>query len=311
MRLRKIALSLVLVTVAAPAARAAEDDVATQNAKATIAFFDKNASRAKDDQKFSELVMEVANTGHPLAAERLGKVLRKDSSLEHKMIAAAALGQMKDPDEARKAAGKALLESFEKDDFDADVKINVVESLGDLDCHDAVPALSAAALKGGDPFVLLRVVRALGKINDRRALPALLELWERHPVGYSWETGEVNVDTGSEGTADQEAAEAQWHAQYDSAMAHHKKPPVMFKVYIKELILTVRKITGDETIEKPDQFRAWMEAHREELAKEGIDIPKYKGPAKKKDDGKGGKGGKDEKDDKGGKDGKDGKDGKK
>ena len=150
------------------------------------------------------------------AAERLGKVLRKDSDVTHKLIASAALGTMKEPEEAAKAAGKALLESFEKDNFDADVTINVVESLGDLRCRDAVPALSEAALKGGDPYVLLRIVRALGKINDRRALPALLELWERHPVGYSWETGEVNVDTGASGTSDQEAAEAQWHAQYDS-----------------------------------------------------------------------------------------------
>jgi hypothetical protein len=94
-------------------------------------------------------------------------------------------------------------------------------------------------------------------------------------------------------------------------MGHHKKPPVMFKQYVQELVRTVHKLTKDETIATADMLRAWMEAHAKELAAEGIEIPKAPGGSGKPDKDKKGKDGKDKgKDGKDvGKDAKDGKDG--
>lgn len=301
MGLRNLTFVLVLTAAAVPcAAGAGEEDPATRDAKAAVAYFDKYAGKAKDDMKFGDLLMDLTRIRHTITVERIGKVLLRDSNVEHQQIAGAALGGFREPKEVRDAAGK-LLEKAVQDAKDDDVKDTCIDSIGKIRYRDAVPTLNQVALAGGNPYVLYTTVRVMGQLEDRRALPALLELWERHPVGYSWETGEVNVDTGAEGTADQDAAEAEWQAKYGSSMGPKKKPPVMLKVYIQELVRSVEKITK-EKIAKPDQLRAWMEARREELKKEGVDIPKYKGPSKKqkeKDEKeKDEKDGKKEKDDK-------------
>lgn len=277
-------LALVLAAASAPPLRAADDDAAAASAKAAVAYFEKYAPKAKDVGKFADLVAELGDVRHPIAAERISRILMRDNDSEHKMIAASTLGSFKAPKDAQEAAGKALLQWLEKEGNDPELTDSVVHAIGQIVYKDAVPKLNELLLGGGDPFVLLTTVRVVGLLDDRRSLPALLELWERTPVGYKWDTGgEVKVDTGSDGTADQEAAEAQWHAANDSKMKGRKKPPVMFRVYIQELIKTVRIITKEETIEMPDQLRAWMETRRDELKKEGIDIPKFKGASKKQD----------------------------
>lgn len=290
MRSSALLLLAVLAFAAGPSAFAGADDDA-ERAKAQIEYFEKYVAKVKDDGKYGDLVMELASTPHPLVVERVGKIVLSDRDEEHKLIAAAAMAEFKQPREVMEAAGKVLVAALQKE-FSDDVTDTCIDSIGKIGYRDAVPVLNTVLLSGGDPYVLLTTVRVMGKLDDRRALPALLELWNRHPVGYSWETGEVKVDTGADGTTDQDAAEAAWQAKYGKKMGGKKKPPVMFKVYIQEVIRTVRKITREEKIEKPADLVAWMEAHREELAKEGIEVPK---PKKKKDkDEKDGKG-KDEK----------------
>jgi hypothetical protein len=300
MRSRTTSFALVVTAAllsgaALPRAARAEDDAAlVSNAKAAVEYFDKYASKAKDEQKYAELLMDMTRVHHTITVERIGKVLLKEGEEERRMIAAAALAEFRKPKEVSEAAGKLLVKGAQNAPTD-DVRDSCIDSMGKLKYRDGVPYLNDVALSGGNPYVLLTTVRVMGEIEDRRALTALLELWERNPVGYSWETGEVNVDTGADGTADQEAAEAEFAAKYGSSMGPKKKPPVMFKVYIQELVRTVNKLTK-EKISTPDELRAWMEARRAELLKEGVEIPKYKGPAKKKDDGKGDKKDKDAKD---------------
>ena len=281
--------ALLAIACGAAAARAADDDPATRDAKAKIEYFEKYVSKVKDDGKYADLVMELAQYPHALTVERIGKILLRDRDEEHQLIAAAALSEFKAPDDVRDAAGKVLVKGLQSDP-PTDVLDTCIDSIGKIDYKDAIPVLNEIALGGGDPYVLLTTVRTMGRLNDRRALPALLELWERTPVGYKWETGEVKVDTGASGTADADAAKAQWEAKYGSSMGHHKKPPVMFKVYIQELIRSVRKITGDEKIEAPNDLRVWMEARREELEKAGIQIPRFKGTPPPKSDEKDKKG---------------------
>ncbi|MCE9636817.1 MAG: HEAT repeat domain-containing protein [Planctomycetes bacterium] len=282
----------LVVPAAAPVARAADDDPATRDAKARIAYFDDHAGKVKDDGKFADLVMDLADYPHALTVERVGRILLKEKDEEHQAIAAAALSSYKKPVEIRDAAGKVLVKGIESGDVSDYVRDSCIDAIGKIDYKDAVPTLNAVALKGGDSWVLCTAVRVMGELDDKRALPALLQLWERFPKGYKWDTGgEVTVDTGASGTADQDAAEAQFAAQ--SKGAHRKgKPPTMLRDYAQQLVRTVMKITRDDTIISSDLLRAWMEAHREELTKLGIEIPKYKGPTKKADD-KDKKGGKD------------------
>ena len=258
------------------------DEAWDQAAEKEIAYFKKYAKKAKDDHKWAEMVMSVVGTQHPDAAEELGKVLRRDRSVEHQMILAAALADFRDHEESRVAAGEALHTALDKEKFEVDVVDSIVDSIGKLKYTPAVFSLCEILKKGGDPYLLVTTVRAVGNLEDKRALPTLLELWERHPVGYSWETGEVTVDTGAAGTADQEAAEAAWKAKYGSVQKKGK-PPVMFKIYIQELAKAVSKITGEE-IEKASDLRKWMEEHIEELQELDVEIPRYKGPPRKDED---------------------------
>ncbi len=276
-----LAVTVAISLFAAPPARA--DEAWDRQAEQEIAYFKKYAKKAKnDDQKWMDLVMSVVDTQHPKAAEMVGKLLLKDRDLEHQMIVAAALAEFKAPEETRVVAGEALLEALEKGKYEIDVIDSIVNSIGKLRFTPAVFALCDILKKGGDPYLLVTTVRALGSMKDKRALPTLLELWERNPVGYSWETGEVTVDTGASGTADQDAAEAAWKAKYGSSMKAKGKPAVMFKLYIQELAKSVQKITG-EKIPTAAALRTWMEEHIEELAELGVEIPKYKGPRRKDD----------------------------
>lgn len=282
--MRNVTGLAVAALVALSAVAYGADDNRTKSVKAKIAYFDKHQKKLKDPHKFAELVYELGSTGHALAAKRIGKILLKSKDVERKMIAADVLSEFKDDPEGKAEAGKALVKAFGNSKMEIDVLDTMANTVGKLEYKPAVPALCEILRKGGDPWLLLTTVRAVGKLKDMRALPTLLELWERNPVGYSWETGEVTVDTGAPGTADQEAAEAEWNAKYGATMKGKGKPPVMLKIYIKEVVKAVHNIVG-EKINQPSDLRKWMEARRKELAKMGIEIPKYKqGTRKKKDD---------------------------
>ena len=233
---------------------------------------------------------ELCNTQHPLVAKHLGKILTKSKDLDKQMIAADFLGKFTKPEHLRDVAGAELLEALDAKGMENAVIEKIVISIGAIDYKPAVPTLCQILRKGGNPWLLVHTVRVVGDLKDYRALPILLELWERSPVGYSWETGEVTVDTGTSGTADQEAAEAAWHAKYGHVKAKGK-PPVMLKAYIQEIVKSVKKITEVE-MKKSSELRAWMEEHAEMLAELGVEIPRYKGgtrkPGEKDEDGEDG-----------------------
>jgi len=284
--MKRSILAAALAATCLLSATAYADEAADQHVKDEIAYFKKYAKKTKDHTKWADLVMSVVSTQHPDAAQELGKMLLRDRDLEHQMILAAALGIFDGKEEGRVAAGEVLHKALDKGKYETEVIDSIANSIGKLKYKPAVHSLCAILKKGGDPYLLVTVVRATGNLEDLRALPTLLELWERHPVGYSWETGEVKVDTGASGTADQEAAEAAFKAKYGSSMKAKGKPAVMFKLYIQELAKAVAKITGAE-VESAQELREWMEDHIEELKEAGVEIPKYKGaPRKKPDDEK-------------------------
>lgn len=294
MRNALLALPLLLILAATPA-RAGDDDADTTMAKNRIAMFDQHGPKAKDPGKFADLVMELASLPHALTVERVGRIVLKDKNEEHQLIAAAALAEFRKPEAVRDAAGKTLLKAIDEGPS-IDVVDTCVASIGKIGYREAVPVLVEILRKGGDPWLLVTAVRVCGDLKDMRALPQLLELWERFPVGDSWDGGaEVSVDTGTAGDGDQQAAEAAYNAQYGNKQ-RKGKPPMMLRAYIQELAKSARKITKSEDIHTPKELRAWMEARADEFKKLGIEIPKKRGTPPKEKDDKDGKGGKDKKD---------------
>jgi hypothetical protein len=277
-------LALAAALAAAPAARAG--DAPPADVKEAIAYFEKYASKSKDDSKYAELVHDLAATQDPAAAERIARILTEDKNPEHLLIAADALSDFKKTEPGRDAAGKALVKALQKGIDDEDLAIQVVDAIGKLTYTPGCLPVCEILMKSDSPWLMLRCVRTLGLLKDLHALPALLEIIERFPSGFKWPAGdEVNVDSGASGDSDQQAAEQQYNDQHKG---EHKKgkPPVMFKAYIQELKKTVQIITNDPTINGGKALRAWMVAHVEQLTKLGIEIPKYKGPTQKDDDKK-------------------------
>ena len=280
--MKRSILAVALAATCLLAVSAQAGDAWEDQAKQEIAYFKKYAKKAKDASKWADLAMGVVGTQHPLAAKELGKILMRDKDLEHQMILAAAMADFVDKEEGRVVAGEWLHKALDKGKYETEVIDSIVNSIGKLKYKPAVFSLCDMMKKGGDPYLMFTVVRAAGNLEDLRALPTLLGLWEKHPVGYSWETGDVSVDTGASGTADQEAAEAAWKAKYGNSMKAKGKPSVMFKLYIQELAKSVAKITG-EKLGSAQALREWMEAHIDELKEAGVEIPRYKGAPRKKD----------------------------
>lgn len=271
-----LCLSVAALLAAAPPVRAGD---VPADVKEAIAYFDKYAAKSKDDTKYAELVHDLASTGAPAAAERIGRILTEDRNPEHQMIAADALSEFAKDGEGRAAAGKALVKALEKGGWEEDMEIQLVDAIGKIAFAPGTLPICDVLLKAESPWLMLRCVRALGLIKDLHALPALLEILERMPVGYKWPAGdEVQVDTGAAGDADQKAAEAAYNEQHKNDRGKKGKPPVMFKAYIQELKKTVQAITNDPTIDGGQALRKWMVERTDMLKKLGIEIPKYKGP---------------------------------
>jgi len=285
MRLRDLTLVLALAApLAAPrAARAAETPA---EVKAAIAYFDKYVGKAKDATKFAELVHDLAATEDPAAAERIGRIVVQDKDPEHQLIAVDALSEFAKNKEGRETAGKLLVKALVDGNFDEEMQIQIVDALGKITYGPGTLPICDVLVKTESPWLMLRCVRAIGLIKDMHALPALLEILERFPVGYKWPAGdEVKVDSGAAGDTDQKEAEKQYNDK-NKNQRRKGKPPVMFKAYVQELKKTVQAITGDSTIDGGQALRAWMVAHTDELKKLGIEIPKYKGPPLPDDDKK-------------------------
>lgn len=281
MSTRRPILFLAIAAALASSPALAADEVPV-DVKEAIAYFDKYAPKAKDEHRYAELVSDLASTEHAAAAERIGKIAEFDKVMEHVLIAADALAEFKRFPEAREAAGKAVLKIITKGNWDdePDVLIAAVDSIGKLEFGPGVVPTGELLLKSSDPWLQVRCVRALGDCKDLRALPFLLQLLERYPAGFSWEGGEVNVDTGTAGDGDQKEAERQYQAKY-GGQTRGGKPPVMFRAWIQEIKRAIAKITKDDTVNSAADLRKWMESRREELQKLGIEIPRYKGNPKK------------------------------
>ena len=243
----------------APAAEKRPPAASDEAAKQAIARFDSDF-RAQDIGKRMNAIHALARTKNDLVTERLGKLL-SHTDHEIRMGAAMALDSMAhNPEKAGEILRAFISSGKEKED---EVMINAMLSLGRLMHVKAIDDMGEVILKHGNVFVKIEGLKAYAKMKDKAALLPILDLWLVNPQGYSWEGGEVTVDTGAPGTEDQEAAEAAYKQKYGNQQ-RRGAPPTMLKTYIQQIVESVFQITG-EKMKVPTDLMNWLVKHEAEL----------------------------------------------
>jgi len=191
------------------AAVLAADPVPDDKAKEAIARF-QDAFKAATVEGKQSAVYDLHDVPNDLVLKELSKLLKNKEPKVRHVAALAVGGQSHDP----KGAGELLLRTY-KGDFDTEeVVASVLQAIGELKYMGYWPEVETA-LKDKRTPVVLRTLDLVGNNQDWRAFPELVEMYRiALPAGKTWGGGEeVTVDTGAEGDADAQAAEAQYNAQ--------------------------------------------------------------------------------------------------
>jgi len=243
----------------APAAEKRPPAASDEAAKQAITRFDSDF-KTQDIGKRMNAIHALARTKNDLVTEKLGKLL-SHTDHEIRMGAAMALDSMAhNPEKAGEILRAFISSGKEKED---EVMINSMLSLGRLMHVKAIDDMGEVILKHGNVFVKIEGLKAYAKMKDKLALLPILDLWLVNPQGYSWEGGEVTVDTGAPGTEDQEAAEAAYKQKYGNQQ-RRGAPPTMLKTYIQQIVESVFQITGKK-MNVPSDLMKWMVEHEAEL----------------------------------------------
>ena len=226
-------------------------------AKAAIERFDRDFA-SRDEGKRMNAIASLGMTKNDLVAKKIGTLLGH-ADLEVRQAAALVLeGQYQN----RALAGELLRKALMREN-EAEVLINLALAIGRVPHPDAIPDMGEVMKKADNAFVKIEILKAFGKMKDTRALLPILDLWLVNPHGYSWDGGEVKVDTGASGDTDQKEAEKQYKEKYGNQQ-HKGAPPTMLKTFIQAIAEAVEKITG-EKLTGPTQLMEWMCKHEAEL----------------------------------------------
>jgi len=199
----------ILALCAIGAVVLAADPVPDEKAKEAVAKF-QDAFKGADVEAKQNAVYDLHDVPNDLVLKELSKLLRNRDPKVRNVAALAVGGQHHDP----KGAGELLMRTFKSDFSTEDVVASVLQSIGELKYMDYWPDLTKA-LKDARATVVLHAVELVGANRDWRAFPELVEMYKiAVPKGMTWSGGdEVTVDTGADGDADQQAAEAQYKSQ--------------------------------------------------------------------------------------------------
>jgi HEAT repeat protein len=243
--------------VAAPAAAAIPPLATEDEARAGIEKF-KAAFKNKDVGYRATAMFALAKVQHPLAVEELGKVLT-NRNLELRTAAAMAFA---DFTAIPGVAGARLLSTFDANGDDAVYLMTAIDGVESVRYRAALPTL-IKLFKHKNGAVVKHAIFAIARLQDVRALDALLEMMKEHKIedGYSWQGGEVSVDTGAPGTADQEAAEAQYQQQYGNNGSKPKSAAKKVRDIGQILLLAMKDLTGQQ-FSKTSEARAWVEKNK-------------------------------------------------
>jgi hypothetical protein len=232
-----------------------------EEAKAAIARF-KDEFKAKEVDEKLDAIDALAKTNHPDVVEELGRLLSHRNA-EVRSVAAQDLAlQRALPTLAGRRLATVLDQAKTLDWTLVTDAIDAVEALG---WRGSLPHL-LRLFKHENPAIIRWALSAIGEMKDVRALEAVLDLMKelRIDEGAKWEGGEVQVDTGAAGTADQEAAEAAYQARYGGSARKGRASAKKSRSLGQILFLVVKDLTGESFASAKDA-RAWMETHRADL----------------------------------------------
>lgn len=227
-------------------------------AKAAIDRFDREFSKKDTDTRMNA-IQALATTRNDLVTKKLGSLLGHEN-LDVRMAAANVLDQQYNNVEL---AGEFLRKALGKED-EVEVLLAIAQTLGRIRYTAAIPDMGEVALKNGDPYVKIEILKAFGKMKDTRALLPILDLWLVNPHGVkTGEGGEEKYDSGAPGDHDQKEAERRYKEKHKTD-GRRGAPPVMLKTYIQALADSVEKITGEKVC-TPTELMVWMCKHEAEL----------------------------------------------
>ncbi|MHC4548805.1 MAG: HEAT repeat domain-containing protein [Planctomycetota bacterium] len=245
--------SCLALTLAAWAA----DPVSPEDAKAALDDFEQ-AFKSRELEAKQNAIYDLHDVPHDLVLKRLEKLLRHKSPAVRNVAALALGGQAHNVDKA----GAALMRSYVKDFKQTEVLSSVLEGIAELRYLGYWPKVEPA-LKDERNSVIIRVLELLGTNQDWRAIHRLLEIYRIvMPRRVTWKTGEVKVDTGTAGDADQKAAEAAFNKKYgrggskEKAKAQRKAKSFDLRNFAAQIRKCVKRITGQDFDNAMD-FEDW------------------------------------------------------
>jgi hypothetical protein len=227
-------------------------------AKAAIERFERDFASKDLDKKMASIQV-LAATRNDLVTKRLGTLLGHQD-VDVRMAASAVLDQQY---QNVALAGEFLRKAIGAED-EPEVLIAIAQSLGRIAYATAIPDMGEVALKNGNCYVKIEILKSFGKIKDTRALLPILDLWLVNPHGVkTGEAGEENYDSGAPGDHDAKEAERRYKEKHKTD-GRRGAPPAMLKTYIQAIADACEKITG-EKICTPTDLMVWMVKHEAEL----------------------------------------------
>jgi hypothetical protein len=261
--------TILLLGGAARGVRAEEKTPAVaslEDAKQALAAFEVafKASGSKGDEKTAvqeKAMRELAKVQHPLVADRLAKIT-KNQDKDLRTLAVMYLGeQVAMPG----YAGKAVLDALKRNLGDyvyLMVSGDSIESLG----YRGQLVVLRDMLAHKDEAVRKNALQVIGGMKEVRMIDDVLKLMIDLKIdkGAKWEGGEVSVDTGAPGDADQRAAEAAYAERYGKNEQKGKSAGRKMRDMKPLLLDTMKKLTGQEFLHT-QQAEDWIAAHKAEI----------------------------------------------
>lgn len=240
-------LGLLFLLGAISASVAGDGVVDTDVAKEAIKEF-KAAYKQKELEAKQGAVFDLHDVPHPLIVKQLSKLLGNRNTDIAQVAALAMGGQSHDVPKT----GKVLLKFWDKRKGDGTVRESILGAWKELKFMGYWPKLKPS-LRDKRNSLVIGTLSLLGSNKDFRSLPKLLEMYHvAMPRRVKWATGEVKVDTGAAGDADQQAAEAAFNKKYGAggskakAKAKAKAKSFDERNFANHLRRCVKAITGED-----------------------------------------------------------------
>ena len=249
----------------APAPAVDSEDVVAEALETFKTEF--KAKGLRGDDKIAQKVFaikQLADVQHPDIIDRLAKLSRMSGKGNSDVRTAAVqyLGKQK---ALPGKAGFKVVEVMKRNNNDSVLLISGLQSMRDLQ-YQAASELLRELMKHKDYSVQKATMEAIGELGDMRLLKECFQLLKeiKKAKGESWDGVSVSVDTGTAGTADQEAAEALGKAQMAKNKRKGRRGARSQRDMGPLVEAVLKKLTG-EVFEKEKDARDWMKENDKDV----------------------------------------------